>query len=566
MNQFPGTNYHDLNLDWLLSEMKTCLSEWAEVQHDWETTEQAWNDLHAYVQNYFNNLDVTEEVNAKVEALITQMYNNGQLLALISPTITTTTETSVESWLEENITQETGYVIDATLTISGAAADAKVAGDRIATLDYQMDSFTQDISSANIFNGVWESGLIDGNGNEVANSNYTRTDFIAFDPSISGELWILRQYQPYAVNVRWYDSERNFLSGNALFTANATQLTNHISSPVNTAFVRISRNSTEIENIAISYSQLTEFVPHTATKIIKDASISYEMLNNNMKSVAKHFYGKKIVFMGDSIIGNFDDETGVCAQVAAKTGATVMNCAFGGTRMGYRHSNYGDATPGETGYNDGTTEAQKNQVDQYRYWNSLSGLGLAKAINTGNWDLQDSAVTTMSGALNYFQTRETAMKGIDWTTVDYILWEYGTNDFSTKVKLSNDQDPDDYFAFDNAYRQAIAYIQSRYPKIQVVAISPTWRWFRENGEFVGDSDDTSEPDYNSTPRYLFDFVNSIASIARSFHIPYIDDYYTLGANKYTYLQFFPVDDGVHPSDQGRERIAEHISSQLDSVV
>lgn len=42
-----------------------------------------------------------------------------------------TAKSFVEDWLEENITQETGYVLDTSLTVSNAAADAKVAGDWI---------------------------------------------------------------------------------------------------------------------------------------------------------------------------------------------------------------------------------------------------------------------------------------------------------------------------------------------------------------------------------------------------------------------------------------------------
>ena len=38
------------------------------------------------------------------------------------------------NWLEENITQETGYVLDDSLTVTGAAADAKAVGDILLPL------------------------------------------------------------------------------------------------------------------------------------------------------------------------------------------------------------------------------------------------------------------------------------------------------------------------------------------------------------------------------------------------------------------------------------------------
>ena len=36
MPQYPGTNFHDLNLDWLLSEMKKLREEWEEWQAEHE--------------------------------------------------------------------------------------------------------------------------------------------------------------------------------------------------------------------------------------------------------------------------------------------------------------------------------------------------------------------------------------------------------------------------------------------------------------------------------------------------------------------------------------------------
>ena len=42
--------------------------------------------------------------------------------------------TAVTSWLNENVTGEGSVVVDETLSVSGAAADAKVVGDEIAAL------------------------------------------------------------------------------------------------------------------------------------------------------------------------------------------------------------------------------------------------------------------------------------------------------------------------------------------------------------------------------------------------------------------------------------------------
>lgn len=81
---------------------------------------KAYEELQGYVNDYFSSLDVQEEINNKLN----QMATDGTLLTIISPTISSETE----KWLRNNITT-TSPVIDKSLTISGAGADAKIVGD-----------------------------------------------------------------------------------------------------------------------------------------------------------------------------------------------------------------------------------------------------------------------------------------------------------------------------------------------------------------------------------------------------------------------------------------------------
>lgn len=54
----------------------------------------------------------------------------------IADTLTVaTTPQAMTDWLEENITQETGYVIDNTLTVAGAASDAEATGKMVVVSD-----------------------------------------------------------------------------------------------------------------------------------------------------------------------------------------------------------------------------------------------------------------------------------------------------------------------------------------------------------------------------------------------------------------------------------------------
>lgn len=84
---------------------------------------KAYVELQGYVNNYFNNLDVQNEINNKLDS----MASDGTLLTIITPTISSATA----SWLSEHITNPANPPIDTSLTVSGAAADAEKTGDYV---------------------------------------------------------------------------------------------------------------------------------------------------------------------------------------------------------------------------------------------------------------------------------------------------------------------------------------------------------------------------------------------------------------------------------------------------
>ena len=84
----------------------------------------AYEELQSYVNTYFSTLDVQEEINNKLD----EMASTGELTKLIEPLL----PNLIADWLSKNITP-TSPVIDKTLTISGAGADAKIVGDKFNT-------------------------------------------------------------------------------------------------------------------------------------------------------------------------------------------------------------------------------------------------------------------------------------------------------------------------------------------------------------------------------------------------------------------------------------------------
>ena len=119
--QFPYSNFHEFNLDQIIKIMR-------EMQDEWEATKTEWNDMKDFINNYFDNLDVSEEV----YGALVKMAHNGILSGIIDPTIISATS----SWLAEHITQPVGVVIDDSLSIQGACADAAATGNAVYGINF----------------------------------------------------------------------------------------------------------------------------------------------------------------------------------------------------------------------------------------------------------------------------------------------------------------------------------------------------------------------------------------------------------------------------------------------
>ncbi len=123
MNRFPYTDLKDINLDWILHNIKQLIKEWAEYQvkinNNFDSLEEAYESLQNYINTWFDNLNVQTEINNKLD----DMADSGALTTAISP--------AVSAWLLAHLATPSTPPIDNTLTVSNAAADAAVTGNKI---------------------------------------------------------------------------------------------------------------------------------------------------------------------------------------------------------------------------------------------------------------------------------------------------------------------------------------------------------------------------------------------------------------------------------------------------
>lgn len=165
---FPYTNFHELNLTWFLDTFRELLTEWEEQKQEFADLKEAWEAMRTWITEYFDNLDVQEEINNKLD----EMARSGALSILLEPYI----PSLVTDWLNANI-EPTSPPVDKTFTIEGAAADSEAVG------------FLQDILVRNTIGGY---GLFDCNarhtgyilkltGRSTPSDNWYYSDFLKAD-------------------------------------------------------------------------------------------------------------------------------------------------------------------------------------------------------------------------------------------------------------------------------------------------------------------------------------------------------------------------------------------------
>ena len=172
-NEYPYTDFHELNLDWFLAEFK-------QVHDHVDDLDATVTEFTQFVTDYFDNLDVQEEINNKLDALVA----DGTIADLLLPLTTD----AVGDWLEDHITPTTPPVDD-TLTIAGAAADAKITGDEISNLKVglsRLDDISYNISDDSMPLEWFERGSITSGANdEYRSGSRARTKNILEFDSIS---------------------------------------------------------------------------------------------------------------------------------------------------------------------------------------------------------------------------------------------------------------------------------------------------------------------------------------------------------------------------------------------
>lgn len=262
---------------------------------------------------------------------------------------------------------------------------------------------------------------------------------------------------------------------------------------------------------------------------IPEKSVKLSKVDDETLPIFAPLAEKKIANFGDSIFGNARPPKDVSTFLAEKTGAEVLNCAFGGCRMGVH-----------TGH-----------------WDAFSMYRLAYAIANNDYSLQEEALNH-DDRTSYAEEPLALIKATDFSNVDIVTIGYGTNDFTGNNTLDNSENPLDTSTVGGALRYSIETLLTAFPNLRIVILSLTYRfWIDDSNAYTEDSNSRA----NSKGDTILDYNAKLKEVAEEYNLPFIDNY-NIGIGKFNRYQYFPVTDGTHHNETGRKLIASHLAKKL----
>ena len=196
--QFPYTNFHELNLDWVIQTTKAAEA----ISQD--AAEIARN-TRSYVDDYFDNLDLTDEV----DDILHQMAIDGEINALIDPVILAALPPDVVDSAADMEDINRTYILRGNSHIyqyvNGAFADTGIVyGSSIGNVC----TFYGTLASPNLLSGLTEQSIYHVSGGYVPSDAPVNVHGTV--TTIGDATTKIQEYQTFGKDTTYY---RSYSSG-----------------------------------------------------------------------------------------------------------------------------------------------------------------------------------------------------------------------------------------------------------------------------------------------------------------------------------------------------------------
>ena len=267
-NNFPYMDLSNLNLDFILREIRNLKDYQETASTAADSAEQSASAADLARQEAAQARNAAEQfaANAQTSARNAQSY---------AQHIADPVAGLVTSWLNENITNPTDPAIDKTLTIEGAAADAKAAGDKIKIYGAYGDGDNLLDTSLNT------SGILNTNGGITENASFVTTWYLPALGAITMMFQAEESDIPTSTDTLYffeYDASHTKLGSRQSFTiARGAKSAIFATSSVDCAYVRVSYVPARYTDVMIhDGSEVLPYEPYYVLKseIAKAADLS----------------------------------------------------------------------------------------------------------------------------------------------------------------------------------------------------------------------------------------------------------------------------------------------------
>lgn len=245
-------------------------------------------------------------------------------------------------------------------------------------------------------------------------------------------------------------------------------------------------------------------------------SKSLKELTEQIRSAPKTFpdlANYRLVFFGDSVIGNYTDSTSVPGVIAGLTNATVFNCGLGGGSAAIRED-FPIALP-----------------------------AITKSVVSGDLSLLPEDNQAYREVSSYLAFPPSDQK------VCFIIY-YGLNDYFNGLPILSETALYDPSTYCGAIRTSVDVIRSKIPDAQIILCTPNYTFIFDKG---------TEP--LGAGYILEDYANAVLSLANELQTDVLDTYHDFEINDDNWYEYL-LRDQVHPNAAFRYRIGEKIISLI----
>lgn len=260
----------------------------------------------------------------------------------------------------------------------------------------------------------------------------------------------------------------------------------------------------------------------TVDKLEEDLDTLSALIADNRSHAAENtiIQDYQIIFLGDSVIGNFSGSTSIPGVVEGLTNAQVYNFGIGG----------GCAT-----------DSSENISSLPDIVNALIYRDTSYLSPSTEYAQNVALTEDIAAYLEYSETETPE-------NLCFVI-NYGLNDYFSGCLIAS-EDSYDVHTYAGAIRTSMTALQEAYPDAPIILATPNFTSYFGNGtEYREGASHTLE-----------DYANAVISLSEELHVELVDNFNELDINAENHFQY--LSDGCHPNETGRFLMGQRIAAKL----